>query len=557
MKKLLSLFKVLFNSWYGISAFKAKASKRKTEILKVLGLSVIIVISFAPILAGYIAFLISFYNTFVMMGQPGVIITMGVVASSLVVLLFGFLFVISTFYFSRDTEHLVSLPLNPSTILGAKFGVILSTEYITEFPLVLPPVIIYGIKSGAGLLYYIYSVIGVLTVPIIPLCLTSIIAVVIMRFINIGKKKDLFSIIGGIIGMFLILGVQLFIQRTAVSGNTEMIARALFSKDGLINTIARDFPPSKWISLALINYNSFEGFLNLLIFLVVTFIFIVSFEYMGEKLFLGGFLGFHEVEAKRKKIDEKHLSSEITVRSKVWAIFWREFKIMNRVPIFFMNCVFVVFLVPIIFIIMPIMGGNGSSKAFALLVNGQGGVYIATLAAIGIGIFTSVANMTAPTSISREGSEFFVSKYIPVSPREQILGKYFHAIAIALAGDIITVFAIWFILKLSFVNLIVILLATGFAAAPITAIALSIDLFKPYLNWDNPTKAVKQNINGIAAMLFNALWNAALLIAAGSLIKNTVVSYMVVIGVYALLGIVTYKVLIAYANKRYAELEGK
>lgn len=556
MKKLASLFKILFNSWYGISSFKDRASKNKAEILKFIGLTAVIIISIAPILAGYIAFMINFYNTFVMMGQPGVIITMGIVASSLVVLLFGFLFVISTFYFTKDMEHLISLPLNPSTILGAKFGVILSTEYITEFPIVLPPVIIYGIKSGAGLLYYIYCAIGLLAIPVIPLCLTSIIAVVIMRFTNIGRKKDLFSIIGGIIGVFLILGLELLLQRTAVSGNTEMITRVLFSNNGLINTLARDFPPSKWISLALINYNSFEGFLNLLIFLAVSVIFVVLFGFMGEKLFLSGFLGSHEVEAQRKKVDEKHLSEEITARSKVWAIFWREFKIMNRVPIFFMNCVFVVFLVPIIFIIMPIMGGDEMSREFALLLHAPNGVYIATLAAIGLGIFTSVANMTAPTSISREGSEFFVSKYIPVSPKEQILGKYFHAIAIALSGDILTVIAIWFILKLSFANLVLILIVSGLAAAPITAISLSIDLFKPYLNWDNPTKAVKQNINGIAAMLLNTLWNAGLLFAAGNFIKNPAVSYSVIMAVYILLGVLTYKILISYANRRYRELEG-
>lgn len=556
MKKMLSLFKILFNSWYGISSFRDKAHRNKIEILKLVGLFAVIVISVAPILVGYIAFMVSFYNSFVMMGQPGVIITMGVVASSLVVLIFGFLFIISTFYFTKDTEHLISLPLYPSAILGAKFGVVLSTEYIIEFPIVLPPVIIYGIKSGAGLLYYLYSIIGLLTIPIIPLCLTSIIAVVIMRFINIGKKKDLFSIIGGIVGIFLILAMEVILQRTAVSADPEAIVKVLFSENGLVNTVAREFPPAKWISIALINYNSFEGLLNLLIFLGVTAIFIVSFGFMGQKLFLGGYLGFHEVEAKRKKIDERQLSGEITAKSKIKTIFSREFKIMNRVPIFFLNCMLVVILVPVIFLIMPLMGGDEMSRAIAPLISGPEGVYMATLVAMGIGIFTSATNMTAPTSISREGAEFFISKYIPVSPREQILGKYMHAVMIDLAGDILTVIVIWFMLRLSFANLIIILAASSLAAAPITAISLTIDLFKPYLKWDNPTKAVKQNINGVVSMLFNALWNAGLLFAAGKFIKNPAVSYMVIFAVYIILGVITYKALIKYANKRYTELEG-
>jgi ABC-2 type transport system permease protein len=335
----------------------------------------------------------------------------------------------------------------------------------------------------------------------------------------------------------------------------EKIQAMLFSENGFINAVARNFPPAKWISMALINYNTLNGFLMFILFAATTVIFIAAFMFFGEKLFLGGFLGSRETEAKRKRIDEGKLESEVEVKSKVWAIFWREFRILNRVPIFFMNCVLVVILIPAIFLIMPLASGNESSRAISELINGSQSIYIATIVVVGISIFTSIANMTASTSLSREGSEFFISKYIPVSPSEQIMGKFIHAFMLDAAGNLLTAIAILYILRLNIAYIFIIFVISSLAAIPITAIALMIDMFRPYLNWDNPTKAVKQNLNGVVAMFFNALWNGILLFAAGNLIQNPAIGYVVLIVVYAALGFGLYKALLMYAEKRYAQIE--
>lgn len=555
MKKTLSLFKILLNSWYGISVFKSKVSKNSRELLKLAGMIVVLVVSLSPLLAGYIELSNVCYDQLSALGQGGAIITLGVVISSLLVLLFGFLYVISSFYFSSDTEHLISMPLKPSSILGAKFGVILVTEYMTELPLLLPPVIIYGARSGAGVLYWIYSVVAVLLIPVIPLCLTSIIAVIIMRFTNIGKKRDLFRTVGSIIGIFLIFGLEFAIQHIAERGGNEAMTAALFAEDGFVSVIARDFPPAKWISLALVDYSGLKGVLYLLLFCALAGLFLFAFEWSGEKLFLGGYLGGNEIAAKRRRVDQSRFSTEIRPRDEVSAIFWREFKILNRVPIYFMNCVFVIFLLPVIFVITPLMGGEGSLGELEQLAHGAQGVYIATLVGCGIALFTSAANMTAPTSISREGADFFISKYIPVSPTAQITGKLEHALTLGLVGDLLTVFALWFVLRLNPANIALAFLLSAAATVPVTEIGLMIDLFRPYLNWDNPQKAVKQNLNGVVSMFFNSLWAGGLLFLAGRFISNHAVAYALLIAVFAMLGAVLYKVLVLYAERRYPEIE--
>jgi ABC-2 type transport system permease protein len=198
----------------------------------------------------------------------------------------------------------------------------------------------------------------VLLLPVIPLCLTSIVAVAVMRLTNIGKRRDLFKIIGGVVALVLMLGLQTYIQSRAVNGDPEQISRLLYSENGLTGIVTRSFPPAAWISLALIESGTLSGFLNLLLFAGVSLAFIAAFSYLGGSLFLGGYQGSREVQRGGRRLEEGELSKRVESRSKVSAVFWREFRILNRVPVFFVNCVLLVILLPVIFLMMYFTMGN-------------------------------------------------------------------------------------------------------------------------------------------------------------------------------------------------------
>lgn len=555
MKKTAALFKILLNSTYGISSFRYRASKNRREILKLAGLLTLIVLSLTPVLLGYVLYMAASYKALKAYGMQAAVITVGVVFSSSLVLFFGLFYVISTFYFSNDMEHLITLPLMPYQILGAKFGVVLVSEYITLVPVVLPPVIIYGAGEDAGILYWAYSLIGMLFIPVVPLCIASIIAVVVMRFTNIGKRRDLYRIIGGVAAIFVIMGVQFYIQRAAVSGDAEKIRSILFSKEGLINSVASTFPPAAWITRALVQYNSINGLVFLALFMATSVVFLMAFEYVGEKFFLGGYVGSSEVVAVRKHISEERLIKKTSARSRVAAIFWREFKILNRVPVFFINNVLPIVLVPFIFVMVYFLSESSEISALMEIAQSPDGMYMISLIAAGIAVFTSVANMTPSTSFSREGAQFFVSKYIPVPPREQIMGKALHSLALMSAGDLLACVTIGFIIRMPFAYILGGLLISVFASIGIIEIGLMIDLRKPLLAWDNPQKAVKQNINGVISMFINMLWTGIMLFAAGKFISNPVLGYLILSGGFLLVDFIMYKMLMLYAEKRYEDIE--
>lgn len=555
MSKTFSLFKILADSTFGISKLRYKAAKNSAEILKSAGFLILILISLAPIISGYILYMNGAYGFLKPYGQSGAIITMGVVISSTMVILLGFFYCISIYYFSNDMEHLITLPLKPSQVLGAKFLVILMTEYLTEIPFVLPPVIIYGAGSGAGILYWVYSLIGVIIIPVIPLCIISAIAVFVMRITNIGRRRDLYRIIGGIAAVFIILGAQLYIQNAAINGDPEKIMNVLFAENGIINNASLIFPPAAWISKAFIYYDSYRGMLYLLLFLAVSASLLIGFGLIGEKFFYGGYIGSGDVSASRKSISEERLLKETAARGKRSAIFWREFKILYRVPVFFMNNILPVVLVPMIFVMAFFLPGGSEIKMLAGYATGGRGTYITVLIITGVALFTSVANMTPPTSISREGAQFFVSKYIPVTPGDQIMGKLYHSLLLIFAGDLLTAAALGVMIKLPLMEILLVFIISSLASVPVSEIGLIIDLSRPLLVWDNPQKAVKQNLNGVVSMFFNMLWTGAVLFAAWALIPNPLAAYLSLIIFFSLVGIILHKVLISYAQKRYDMIE--
>ena len=63
----------------------------------------------------------------------------------------------NVFYFSKDLDYILPLQLKPREILISKLNVILVTEYVMELIFAVAPIIVYGILTSAGAMFYIVS----------------------------------------------------------------------------------------------------------------------------------------------------------------------------------------------------------------------------------------------------------------------------------------------------------------------------------------------------------------------------------------------------------------
>jgi ABC-2 type transport system permease protein len=200
MKTFLTLVKTGLNVNFGISALKYQFTVEKRKRWEPILVGISILIGLGTLLSLYILLLNSIYAVGVQINQPEIVLTISIIFAQFIVMFFGIFYIMSTFYFSKDINILVPLPLKPYEVLGSKFIVVIVNEYLTILPMLLPAVIIYGTGTGQGLFYWLKSLIVILISPIIPLNISAIFIIILMRFINFRKSRDVLAVIGGLLG---------------------------------------------------------------------------------------------------------------------------------------------------------------------------------------------------------------------------------------------------------------------------------------------------------------------------------------------------------------------
>ncbi|MGX5640628.1 putative ABC transporter permease subunit [Bacillus toyonensis] len=477
------------------------------------------VFSFAAIL--FVGFLIfgsmthGMYEGMKQLGQdPGMIIAMGLAIASIWVFLMSITNILTVFYYSNDIEMLLPLPLKPAQIISAKFLTVLITQYVMSSFILLPIFITYGLKSGAFITYYIYMIFIYLLFPIVPLVLASLLMTVIMRYTNIAKNKDRGNIFIGIVSILFIVGINVFMQwrnKSAFSGDgaAEYLVN---NQSSLIVQMTNYFPTTYFGAVALVESANWKGPLYVMIFALISFVFFVLFYYIAERTYLKGVIGLSTSTAKKEVISAEGLQKSTVQSSHLKAYVKKEFKTLFRTPQFFLNCIVQTFVMPImLFFILFVQDGN--LKFITEYINNPE----TTGFAIGVGLCASLflmgSNVIATTSFSRDGSSWFVNRYLPVKASDIFFVKAITAwlinviilavfgITMAVVAGISPVFMIlWFLLS-----------ANGLLL--INLIGTRWDAQTADIHWDTEQKLFKSRYTTLWNFLANIL--IALIIVAG------------------------------------------
>lgn len=111
---------------------------------------------------------------------------------------------LNVLYFSKDLKILLRMPIKSKDILNAKLLNMIVSEYEMEIIMLAIPMIVYGIYTNVNIIFYLYMVIILLILPVIPILITSLVISIIMRFTNSIKNKSKVMYITIITAIFLI-----------------------------------------------------------------------------------------------------------------------------------------------------------------------------------------------------------------------------------------------------------------------------------------------------------------------------------------------------------------
>ena len=558
MKKYLTLVKVLLINSFGFSVLRTKARHNPLEYLKPLAVGALMVIAFAPVIFLYVDILNRGYDLLAPIGLQWTILTLGLVLVSTIIFYFGIFYVINAFYYSGNNEFILALPVQAWQVLGARFTQVLFYEYLTELPLLAPPLLVFGLKSNASILYWIYALLGYLLVPLVPLALASVMALVVMRFTNLARRKDLFRILGGVLVIFLAVGLQLVMQKSGPNVmDAAYLQDLLTHPDSLIHVLSRYFPSIRWLALALAYSSTLGAGLNFLAFSAFSIIAVGLCWLVGEKLYYRGLVGSGEVTRRKRKYTGAY-SRLLKASPVLLAYLQKEIRLLLRTPTYFMNCVLSIFLIPIFLFIPFFLQTRSEAGPLPWEALGQNPHFTIILLAVlsGIAIFLAGSNSITSTSLSREGKHFFVSKFIPLPYRKQIQAKLLSGLIFGVLGNLLILSVAAFLLKLNLSLIGLCFIVMLVAIIPMQEVGLLIDLYHPKLDWDQEQKAVKQNLNSILALLLAVLLAAGLFFILIKWIHSLILAVLFMLAYNGIFALGFYLVLMTKGIAQYRRLEG-
>jgi ABC-2 type transport system permease protein len=498
MRKFISLFNVQLKSIVNFSALKADKKERR----KIAGF-VAILLCLTPSYIFYFSMLDVIYSAFASLNQQGALLAIGAIGTSMIVLIFGLMYVFSALFGAKDLEMFLSFPIRSRLIVASKLAYLIVIEYIFVLPFMLPVLITYASLSAAGLVFWVGAVLMLLLMPIIPLSLVTVIEVLIVRLFsmrfNVEKIQTVF--------MFVFIAVMLAINfsttrlASVAESDTQMqLLTAMISDNQyLINALTKIYFPAKMFAVALTGASALNCLLNFAGFAALSIASYFFAVWVCDAVYMAGVSqGISKNSAKKRNLTALEIDKSYASAPKFMRIFTNDMKVIMRTPIFAFNLLLIIPLLP------AIMIGSVLSQGVALSQIGQ---LVASLGpmACGFGVvaclFCTTLVTISSSSFSREGRAFWLNQIIPVGGRDQLLGRTIGTVMASFILSLILLGIVGYIAQWGLLLTAVLILTATLASLPVALVGLLIDLCSPKLDWDDPAAAVKRNGNVLISTL--------------------------------------------------------
>ncbi len=526
MKNTINLTKIYFKE--SLSNSFNSTNKRST-IKNVLYF--ILLFIFIAVCLGY-----SLYNMasiqMQLYGTASSIIIIGLLMSTIMVIMMTAFDTQGYFYKSKDYEILQSLPIKTTSIVTAKYLSSYMMSFIYNAMIGLPTFVIYFYFEQINAMAIVLAVFGLILLPAFTQLIGSLLAWIINIISSKMKNKNIMRSILTI--LFLIL-LYVFIFSADTPGFTE--------------AFVGDMPLAMKIILPHIYflYNAITN-VSLLWFLA----------FFGISV-LFAFISILVVSISYKKINS---SLNISIKSKgKGKIYYTKFSVFSSLlkkeaktfissPVYLMNGI----IGPILVIIMAIIVGIGMRDISGLALNIYA-VITMTLLTLSIGMVPTTA-----VSISMEGTKFFNLKSLPIKYSTITLSKITFNLLLVFPFLLIAQIILWIInpfelgvcILLFFYYIISLILYVSFG--------MLMNLKMPRLKWSSETQAVKQGASMLTTMIVNLILSFLPMIVyfifSQEILSMGIVLYMGIMFILnIILAIIVISLLFTVGKKLYNNIE--
>ncbi len=451
-------------------------------------------------------------------------------AVTCVIILFTTVFKVKgTVFGFRDYDMVMSLPISTSGIVASRLIILYALNFMFVIIMMIPMMIAYGILANPDIRFYLYTSVGMLFIPLVPVVIASFLGTLIAYAASKFRYSNVLNIIFSV-GLLAMLVTLSF----TVNDNGQELVDMGKAMTNQINSI---YPLAKMFADAVVAYDIRAFLLFILISMIAFMIFTILVKMVFKKLNTIMMNGRSRVNFKMGKLKTS---------SPMKALYFKELKRYFSSPLYVLNTGFG--------IVMLTIG------AFALIfidlnkVLGEAQVPVGELVKM-VPLYVTfciVMTCSAMASISLEGKNLWIIKSMPLSPKKVYLSKIAVNLTILLPAIIDSVI-IAFAVKMDLLPGILLVLIAAACAVFISFYGLLINLLIPNFNWTTEVIVIKQSAACIIT-IFSSMAYVGVQFAFIMLIPSTVLAYLGYLLLTILVDVGLYLVIMNYGKRRYQEL---
>lgn len=412
--------------------------------------------------------------------------------------IFSFNVILNELYFTGDIENLLPLPLKPREIVGAKIASIFCAESLVQLLVIFFSVIGFFFALGLSFKNFLLGILGMITLPMIPIIYCSIISLLIMSFTRFIKNKETIRKVGLV---FVLAVLMLFVYFLGALQNfdLELYIEGFVNGDQTFLHVMRGILPHINLFIDILVTGSIR---SLLLYILVNIGFIVVLLVLADVCYFKGVVGLSSKDTESKK-SSSNILNNIKVENPTNSYFKKEIFTLFRTSSYFLNCILINFIWPIfVYVICKLKFPDLTLSKLKNLVTSTDNntLIIIFMFVIGVSILLPALNSIASSSFSREGKNFYFMKYIPMDYSSQVYVKLLVSFIIAFIGVNVFSLIFYLIIGLKVSTAFIFLIISFLAILFICSLGIIIDSINPKLVWDDELNALRENSNNFIVM---------------------------------------------------------
>lgn len=556
MNKIISLTKIFIKEYYqNLPIFDT--SKKKIN-KKSIFFWLIIIIFFGVSYVSYqiIKFLVD-------VGQKEVFINLYLPILAMLLAFEAILSCANIFFFSKETENVLHMPIKPVELLISKFNTLLCMLYFSEGILAVIPITLYGMMSSSNFIYYLWAILTILIFPIFIGAIISFLTFILMRFSKLIRNKDIFQIIITLVLMAVIVGIELIMtnQIFNIQSDEQALGQMISLQDRMSNVNKYFLIIEPSIKL-LTNPTVSTTILSLIKIFLICGLTTLLFLALGSVTYLKDILkNMNSLGKKKKKYRLLNIDKKTKRRGIAKSYVFKEIKVLVRNPNFFMQCIFPVIMlllscIILVFRIYPvIVQAMQDEQVKQAIENLTFNTEVVCDILILLQVMFSISNISL-TAISREGKGAKVIKYIPIELYKQFIYKNIPQFMLNMLITIVILGLIWYVIPSIKIIYMLLTFVIGIVINFINChLMLIVDLRRPNLDWETEEAVVKKSDNKLfqyALMIVNIL----LLLYIATIFKeiNILIALLIELLIYMAMFIIIDRCVKKWQNKLFNKI---